>query len=65
VGRSGLNEISIRPVVSGDLPAVAGIFAFYVENTVTTFEETPRPVRDWEALAVRLLDLELPFLVRK
>jgi phosphinothricin acetyltransferase len=42
---------------------VASIFGHYAENTVTTFEEAPRVVQDWEALAVRLHDLALPFLV--
>jgi phosphinothricin acetyltransferase len=61
VGRD-LNAL-VRPVTVADLDAVAAIFAWYVEHTVTTFEETPRPVREWDELRVLLSDLGLPFLV--
>ena len=63
MGRAGLSEVSIRPVAPGDLAAVSAIFAYYVEHTVATFEETPRSLRDWDELAVRLHGLDLPFLV--
>ena len=63
MGRAGLSGASIRPVVPGDLGAVSAIFAYYAEHTVATFEETPRPVREWGELAVRLHGLDLPFLV--
>jgi phosphinothricin acetyltransferase len=63
VGRAGLSETSIRPVAPGDLHAVSAIFAYYVEHTVATFEESPRSVREWGELAVRLHGLDLPFLV--
>jgi len=62
VGRAGLNE-RIRPVTAADLDAVAEIFGWYVQHTVTTFEETPRVVREWDELRVRLDGLGLPFLV--
>jgi L-amino acid N-acyltransferase YncA len=42
---------------------VASIFGYYAENTVATFEQSPRPVRDWAELSVRLRGLDLPFLV--
>ena len=63
MGRARLSGASIRPVVPGDLSAVSAIFAYYVEHTVVTFEETPRSVREWGELAVRLHGLDLPFLV--
>jgi L-amino acid N-acyltransferase YncA len=63
VGRAGLSGASVRPVVPGDLGTVSAIFAYYVEHTVVTFEETPRSVREWGELAVRLHGLDLPFLV--
>jgi L-amino acid N-acyltransferase YncA len=63
VGRAGLNGASIRAVVPGDLAAISAIFAHYVQHTVATFEETPRSVREWGELAVRLHGLDLPFLV--
>jgi L-amino acid N-acyltransferase YncA len=62
VGRAGLNA-SLRPVTAADLDAVSEIFAWYVQHTVTTFEETPRAVREWDELRVLLNGLGLPFLV--
>ena len=63
MGRARLSGISIRTVAPDDLAAVSDIFAYYVQNTVATFEETPRSVREWGELAVRLHGLDLPFLV--
>jgi L-amino acid N-acyltransferase YncA len=62
VGRGGLNAL-VRAVTPGDLDAVADIFAWYVRNTVTTFEENPRTSREWSELSVWLDGLDLPFLV--
>jgi phosphinothricin acetyltransferase len=62
VGRDALDAV-IRTAAPGDLGAVADIFAWYVRNTVATFEETPRTLRDWAALAVSLRSADLPFLV--
>lgn len=62
MGRDGLSAV-VRAVAPGDLDAVADIFAWYVRNTVTTFEETPRTGREWAELSVWLRGLDLPFLV--
>jgi L-amino acid N-acyltransferase YncA len=62
VGRGGLSAV-VRAAAPGDLSAVAGIFAWYVRNTVATFEETPRTLREWAQLSVSLRSLDLPFLV--
>ena len=62
MGRAGLNA-RLRPVTTADLGAVAEIFGWYVQHTVTTFEETPRAVREWDELRVLLDGLGLPFLV--
>ena len=62
MGRAGLNA-SLRPVTAADLDAVSEIFAWYVQHTVTTFEEAPRAVREWDELRVLLNGLGLPFLV--
>jgi phosphinothricin acetyltransferase len=62
VGRAGLSAL-VRPVTTADLDAVSEIFAWYVQQTATTFEETPRPAREWDELHVLLSDLGLPFLV--
>jgi L-amino acid N-acyltransferase YncA len=42
---------------------VASIFGYYAEHTVATFEQSPRPVREWAELSVQLRGLDLPFLV--
>jgi L-amino acid N-acyltransferase YncA len=62
VGRGGLSTL-VRAVGPADLDAVADIFAWYVQNTVSTFEETPRAAREWAELSVWLQGLNLPFLV--
>lgn len=62
MGRAALSTL-VRAAASADLAAVAGIFAWYAENTVATFEEAPRPQRQWAELFVRLHGLDLPFLV--
>jgi L-amino acid N-acyltransferase YncA len=62
VGRAGLSTLT-RPATPDDLGAVAGIFAWYVQHTVATFEETPRSGPEWAELRVLLNDRELPFLV--
>jgi phosphinothricin acetyltransferase len=62
VGRAGLNAL-VRPAATADLDAVAEIFAWYVKNTVATFEEIPRAAGDWEEISALLDGLGLPFLV--
>ncbi len=62
MGQTRLNAL-LRPVAAADLDAVAGIFAWYIQHTVTTFEEIPRPVQKWDELRILLDDLGLPFLV--
>jgi L-amino acid N-acyltransferase YncA len=62
VERAKLN-VFLRPVTAADLDAVSEIFAWYVEHTVTTFEELPRTGRDWDELRVLVNGLGLPFLV--
>jgi len=64
VGRARLN-VALRPVSAADLDAVAEIFAWYAQHTVTTFEETPRTPREWEDLRTMLGDLGLPFIVAR
>ncbi|MBB5789158.1 GNAT family N-acetyltransferase [Jiangella mangrovi] len=54
---------SIRPATEADLPAVAAIFAHYVETSVVTFEETPPSAADWARKLRDLDDRGLPFLV--
>jgi len=46
-----------------DLSRVGEIFGWYAENSVATFEETPRTVTAWKELHDTVTDLGLPFLV--
>ncbi|MBN6052182.1 N-acetyltransferase [Nonomuraea sp. RK-328] len=52
-----------RPLSESDLPAVAAIYAHYVEKSVATFDETPPGVGDWRAKAAAVTGAGLPFLV--
>jgi phosphinothricin acetyltransferase len=52
-----------RPATAADLPAVAAIFAHYVETSVVTFEETPPAAADWANKLADLTDRGLPFLI--
>jgi L-amino acid N-acyltransferase YncA len=62
VGGAGLTVV-VRAAGAADLAAVSSIFAWYVEHTVATFEESPRDASEWSALLARLDGLDLPFLV--
>ncbi|MFI6789126.1 GNAT family N-acetyltransferase [Nonomuraea sp. NPDC050383] len=54
---------TLRPLSEADLPAVAGIYAHYVDRTVATFDETPPGVEDWRGKAAAITGAGLPFLV--
>jgi L-amino acid N-acyltransferase YncA len=56
-------EFTVRAAVPADLEAVAAICAHYVTTTVTTFEEVPPTVADWQRRLDDLADRNLPFLV--
>ncbi|GAA2315008.1 GNAT family N-acetyltransferase [Nonomuraea roseoviolacea subsp. roseoviolacea] len=52
-----------RPLAESDVPAVASIYAHYVEKSVATFDEIPPGVEDWRAKAAAITGAGLPFLV--
>jgi L-amino acid N-acyltransferase YncA len=56
-------DFTVRAAVPADLEAVAAIFAYYATSTVTTFEEVPPTVADWQRRLDDLADRNLPFLV--
>ncbi|TDD65204.1 N-acetyltransferase family protein [Jiangella aurantiaca] len=58
-----LTTTTVRPADTADLPAIAAIFAHYVETSVVTFEEAPPSVADWAGKLADLRDRSLPFLV--
>ncbi|WP_276314973.1 GNAT family N-acetyltransferase [Streptomyces sp. WAC 06738] len=53
----------IRPAAPQDMTAIAEIYAYYVTDTVITFEETPPPPAYWQQRLRDLSDRGLPFLV--
>jgi L-amino acid N-acyltransferase YncA len=56
-------QARLRPATSADLVAVAGILAFYVTNSVATFDEDPPGVPQWQQRLEDLMERKLPFLV--
>jgi L-amino acid N-acyltransferase YncA len=54
---------SVRAADVGDLPAVAAIYAPYVERTVATFETEPPDAAAWAARFDAVTGRGLPFLV--
>jgi len=56
-------QVRVRPASAADLAAVAGILAFYVTNSVATFEEDPPGVPQWQQRLGDLAERKLPFLV--
>jgi len=55
--------MSVRAAEAGDLPAVAAIYAPYVERTVITFETEPPDAGAWAARFDAVTARGLPFLV--
>ncbi|MFW6722471.1 N-acetyltransferase family protein [Streptomyces sp. MAR4 CNY-716] len=53
----------IRPAAAQDMASIAEIYAYYVTDTVITFEETPPPPAYWPQRLRDLADRGLPFLV--
>jgi len=53
----------IRAAEADDLGVIAAIFAHYVTTSVSTFEETPPTVSEWEQKLSGISELGLPFLV--
>lgn len=53
----------VRPATLDDLPAVAAVYAPYVERTVTTFDEEIPDLDTWQAKLAALTAGALPFLV--
>jgi L-amino acid N-acyltransferase YncA len=56
-------QVRVRPAGAADLGAVAGILAFYVRNSIATFEEDPPGVPQWRQRFGYLAERKLPFLV--
>lgn len=55
--------VKIRPSSDGDIPAIAGIYAPYVTDSVATFEEDVPDNDEWRLRMSAITDRGLPFLV--
>lgn len=56
-------QVIIRAAKESDLSEIAEIYAYYVENTVISFDEEARSLPEWREKLVHLAELGLPFLV--
>jgi phosphinothricin acetyltransferase len=56
-------QARVRPATPADLAAVAAILAFYVTNSVATFEEDPPDAAQWRQRLGDLTERKLPFVV--
>jgi phosphinothricin acetyltransferase len=54
----------IRPVKQSDAEAILGIYNYYIENTVITFEEIPLSLDEMSA-RIRNISAKFPYLVRE
>ncbi|WP_167102513.1 GNAT family N-acetyltransferase [Amycolatopsis granulosa] len=52
----------VKPVVSADLPSIAGIYAGYVRGSTATFELEPPDLAEWTRRRAAVTDAGLPFL---
>ncbi|MFM7030607.1 MAG: N-acetyltransferase family protein [Micrococcales bacterium] len=56
-------EITVRPAIETDLPAVFEIYNYYVQNSVVTFDIDPLKLGDWIDKFRWIQGMQLPFLV--
>jgi phosphinothricin acetyltransferase len=57
------DDVDVRPATEADLAAVAEIFAYYVTDTVVTFEQQPPALEAWVQRLTALRERAAPFLV--
>lgn len=58
-----MTQPRIRPVTVDDLPAVADLYAHYVQNTTATWATEAPTVAQWQELADEIAETGRPFLV--
>ena len=61
--RRAMTDVIVRSASAADAAAVAGIYNYYVRNTVITFEEDPVSAEDVVARMAEIQGLSLPWLV--
>lgn len=57
------NTIDIRDALETDLPQVAEIYNYYIQNSVVTFDLEPLTLSDWVEKYRYIQGLSLPFIV--
>jgi phosphinothricin acetyltransferase len=60
---SNSSSAIVRASTDSDVLAISRLYAFYVSNRVSTFEETPPGVGELLARRQKILDAGLPYLV--
>ncbi len=58
-----LSSVNIRPSTDADLPAIAALYAYYVENTTTTFELVAPSLAEITRRRAVILEHEFPYAV--
>lgn len=58
-----MSDITIRPVIEGDIPAICDIYNHYVRTATVTFDEVPTSREFWEHKREVVLGHGIPFLV--
>jgi phosphinothricin acetyltransferase len=58
-----VTDIVLRAAAEQDAPAVAAIYAHYVEHSVATFDVAPLPERTWAERIEAASGARLPFLI--
>jgi L-amino acid N-acyltransferase YncA len=57
------SDVLIRAAGHDDMAEIAAVFAYYVTDTIVTFEEVPPTTADWRRRLVEITGRGLPFLV--
>lgn len=60
---AGPAQMTIRPALVDDLPAVTEIYNYYIANSVVTFDIESMTTADWESKFHWIQGLGLPFIV--
>ena len=58
-----MSDIIIRPATADDIPTIQSIYAYYVRETVITFEENVPDIREMTKRYETILGYGMPYLV--
>jgi phosphinothricin acetyltransferase len=57
-----MTDVTVRPLIEADLPAIQAIYAHHVRHGLASFEEEAPPVEEMQARWQKVLDIGLPYL---